>query len=190
MSDTNEPDAEKMVSTVEVDECFVDAQPKAKPDPTRKYVHDKTGVLGIAERGGALRLVPIGARSARNLHREILTNVDTGARIMTDDWTGYRSLGRAFKERGHHVVNHSKGEYVRANGITTNTIESAFSLFKRGLFGVYHVLSKRHLARYCAEFSFRWTWREASDLERAEVAIRKGQGKRLTYAQHVAGLGA
>jgi hypothetical protein len=87
---------------------------------------------------------------------------------------------------GHNTVNHGKKEYVRKAEcgdvfVTTNTAESFFSLMKRGHYGVYHQLSRKHLHRYCAEYSFRWSHRKVSDTERTEAAIRGAEGKRLTY---------
>ncbi|MGA7644064.1 MAG: transposase, partial [Syntrophobacteraceae bacterium] len=79
---------------------------------------------------------------------------------------------------GHGVINHGLGEYVRAD-VSTNTAESFFALLKRGVHGTFHHISKKHLARYCNEFSFRWDNRKITDGERAEEAVRGIQGKRL-----------
>ena len=100
---------------------------------------------------------------------------------MTDEAAYYTLVGREFAEHG--VVRHNQGEYVRGD-IHTNTIEGYFSIFKRGMKGVYQHCSKRHLHRYLAEFDFRYNRRIAlgvDDVERAESALRGIVGKRLTY---------
>lgn len=101
---------------------------------------------------------------------------------MTDDAGLYRSKRFVgFKE--HSVVNHSAGEYVRGD-IHTNTVEGYFSVFKRGMKGVYQHCDEKHLHRYLAEFDFRYNNRVrlgVSDEERAAKMIKGAQGKRLTY---------
>lgn len=97
---------------------------------------------------------------------------------MTDELHSYRRAVRGFMG-GHLTVNHSLGEYSR-DGVNTNTAESFFALLKRGVYGTFHSVSKRHLHRYCNEFSFRWNQRDATDGERAEAAIRGAEGKRLS----------
>jgi hypothetical protein len=109
---------------------------------------------------------------------------------MTDDFAGYRKLGTIYTERGHHAVRHSKGEYAAPNGVHSNTVESAFSLLKRGIMGTFHNVSRKHLGRYCDEFAFRWNTRYVTDAVRTEAAILKSQAKRLTYRDQVAAKGA
>jgi hypothetical protein len=87
---------------------------------------------------------------------------------------------------GHEVVTHSKRQYAykRPDGfvVSTNLVEAYFALLKRGHYGVYHLMSKGHLHRYCAEFGFRWNYRQKSDAARREAAIKQAEGKRLKYA--------
>src|SRR5689334_14941004 len=100
--------------------------------------------------------------------------------VMTDSST---VLEGAAMNRKHDKVNHSAGEYVRReNGvcITTNSVEGYFATLKRGINGVYHHVSKRHLHRYLSEFDFRYNARDIEDGERAELAIKGSAGKRLT----------
>ena len=96
---------------------------------------------------------------------------------MSDDLYSYRGIGQGF-EGGHKSVNHSMGEYVNGD-ISTNTVESYFALLKRGVCGTFHHISKKHLTRYCDEFSFRWNFRKVTDGERATQAIKGVEGKRL-----------
>jgi hypothetical protein len=85
--------------------------------------------------------------------------------------------------RQHSSVNHSKDEYARGE-VTTNTVESSFSLLKRGINGSFHAVSEKHLQRYCKEFDFRWNTRQSqgfNDIDRQQKALKGIAGKRLTY---------
>jgi hypothetical protein len=100
---------------------------------------------------------------------------------MTDDHPGYGGLRKTHK---HSVIRHSWKIYARKEGdvlISTNTIEGYFSILKRGINGVYHHVGKQHLHRYLSEFDFRYNSRNVDDGERAMLAIRKVEGKRLMY---------
>lgn len=99
---------------------------------------------------------------------------------MTDENRHYRKVGREF-DGGHHTIHHGSGEYVRGD-VTTNTVESFFSLLKRGVYGVYHNISKRHIQRYLDEYEFRWNHRKLEDGQRVVALIRGAEGKRLRYA--------
>jgi len=101
------------------------------------------------------------------------------ARLITDSYRSYRSIGRNFIG-GHDVVQHDCGEYVRGD-VYTNTVECFFSILKRGLYGTFHAVSKKHLHRYVNEFAFRWDNRKISDGARIAKAIKNAEGKRLTY---------
>ncbi len=98
---------------------------------------------------------------------------------MTDDAGVYKSLGKDFK--GHGTVNHSIKEYVRGGFWHTNTVESYFSILKRGITGNYQWVSAKHLKRYLGEFDFRYNTRDVTDMERAVLAAQGIKGKRLTY---------
>jgi predicted cupin superfamily sugar epimerase len=100
---------------------------------------------------------------------------------MTDESFAYEGIGKHF-EGGHHTVKHSAKEYARGD-VTTNTVEGFFSLLKRGMYGTFHSVSKRHLHRYVSEFEFRYNARKVEDGERTVLAIRKAEGKRLRYKQ-------
>jgi hypothetical protein len=110
----------------------------------------------------------------------MLENISREARLCTDDFMLYRSIGKPFAS--HMIVNHSSGEYVYGD-THTNTIEGAFSLIKRGVYGTFHSISKKHLHRYLCEFEFRYNSRWESDGERVVKAIKAARGKRLTYKQ-------
>jgi hypothetical protein len=118
--------------------------------------------------------------TAKNLGEFVRKNVDSNAALHTDEWAGYTKVGKEFAG-GHHVVNHSKREYARADGTTVNSAEAFFALLKRGVMGSFHHISKQHLDRYVTEFGFRWDHRKTSDSERTVAAIKASEGKRLMY---------
>ncbi len=112
--------------------------------------------------------------------REILVaNVRRDTELHTDESRIYTRVGTEFK--AHKSVNHSKGEYVRKDGMTTNNVENYFSVFKRGMKGVYQHCKEKHLQRYLTEFDFRYNRRDLTDAERASEALKGIEGKRLTY---------
>ena len=114
----------------------------------------KTPVVGMRERGkgGRTKAAPVESIDAGSLHRAVHENVEAGSMLHTDEHAGYVGLGGMFY--GHEAVNHGAREYVR-DGVTTNSIESVWAVLKRGLHGVYHHASEKHLARYVNEFTFR-----------------------------------
>jgi ISXO2 transposase-like protein len=100
---------------------------------------------------------------------------------MTDESGAYAGIDAHFKS--HEIVTHSAKEYARGD-VTTNTVESSFSLLKRGLVGTFHSVGEQHLQRYVNEFDFRWNTRQRlgfTDTERTNEVIRNMSGKRLTY---------
>jgi hypothetical protein len=107
---------------------------------------------------------------------------------MTDESNAYLSLGKKFSG-GHYSVNHRRGEYARpgmkGQVIHNNTVESVFSLLKRGVYGVFHSVSRKHLPNYLSEFEFRWNERHVDDATRIVRAIRAVEGKRLQYRESV-----
>lgn len=116
------------------------------------------------------------------LRDAIVTQMDRSSYLMTDDAPQYKSIGAEFA--GHGSVNHSAEEYVRAYFWHTNTVEGFFSIFKRGIVGTYHHVSKEHLHRYLAEFDYRYNEREklgVNDAERMAKSVDGIVGRRLTY---------
>lgn len=148
---------------------------------------------GVSHKMKVLSLIDRTTGQARstvltNVRREeiepiVLANISREARLMTDEATHYRSLGAEFAEHG--VVRHGRDEYVRGD-VFTNTAEGFFSIFKRGMRGIYQHCGHKHLHRYLAEFDFRYSNRVAlgcNDGERADRLLAGIVGKRLTYAQ-------
>jgi transposase-like protein len=169
-----------LLGVVEVDELYIGGKPR-KGTGTHKRGRGtkKTPVLALVERGGRARSFPVENVSGATLKQAIRENVDRKGTIMTDEWPAYRGIGVEF-DGGHHFVTHSAREYARGDA-STNLAESYFALLKRGIVGSFHHVSKRHLDRYCHEFSFRWGYRKVSDGERTIAAIRQSEGKRLIY---------
>ncbi len=164
---------------VEVDEAFIGR--KAGKAVAGAY-HHKMAVLGLIDReSGKARFFHVDKASGSNIHPIVMANLSREARLMTDESTIYRKIGRDFAEHG--TVHHYKKEYARGD-ITTNSIEGAFSIFKRGMRGVYQHCQEKHLHRYLAEFEFRYSNREAvgvNDTMRADSILSGVVGKRLTY---------
>lgn len=173
---TQDPLKSKLDGIVEVDETYVGGKSRGRGyDSARER---KIPVMGLLERGGRIKaMVPV---SGKNLKEHVRAHVATSAHVMTDEHLGYRGLDAEYA--GHSTVNHTAKEYVRQEPgtlVTTNTIESFFSLLKRGVMGTFHHISKRHLPRYLDEFAFRWDARKISDRERTILAIKATEGKRL-----------
>jgi transposase-like protein len=170
----------KLTGIVEVDETYVGGKPRPGTGlHKRGRGTDKTPVFGMVERGGDIRRRVVADVSGLNLKAAIRECVDQGATIMTDEWQAYRGIGREFAG-GHHVVNHKQRQYARG-GVSTNTAESSFAVLKRGIMGIYHSVSRKHLPRYVNEFDFRWNTRRMNDGCRTALAVQGAQGKRLTY---------
>lgn len=163
---------------VEVDETYI-GRKAGSGVPKGGWGHKMT-VLGLIDREtGRSRLFHVDG--GKEIQSIVLANLSREARLMTDEHVMYRKIGREFAEHG--AVMHFKKEYVRGD-ITTNTIEGAFSIFKRGMRGVYQHCGEKHLHRYLAEFEFRYSNREAcgyNDGSRADALLKGIVGKRLTY---------
>jgi transposase-like protein len=175
--------ASKLTGTIEADETYIGGKPQFKGQSKRGRGTRKQPVMAIVQRNGNIRTRVIADISGKTLKKAIRQEVDRSARIMTDDLSSYRGLKSQFKG-GHHVVNHTAGEYVRGD-VFTNTAESFFALFKRGIHGTFHSVSRKHLPRYLHEFSFRWDHRKINDGARLATAIRGAEGKRLMYKEPV-----
>ena len=184
---SREPLKGMLVGQVEVDETYVGGKPRPGNGEPRKSGRGtkKAAVVALVERDGKARAFPIERVNAATLKQAVRENVDQSAMILTDEWASYQGLGKEFKG-GHFTVNHGQGEYWRG-GAGTNTVEAFFALLKRGVYGSFHHVSKRHLHRYCDEFSFRWNHRRTTDGERTDAALRGAEGKRLTYEKPING---
>ena len=171
--------------TVEVDETYVGGKPRyRKKRGEQKQTGRgtrKTPVVALVERGGNVRLQVMERVTARHLGQAIAENVDQSSRLITDDFGGYRYVGRYFRG-GHEKIRHKYREYVRkGTDVHSNTVEGVFSLLKRGVMGTFHSISKRHLHRYLSEFEYRHNTRHDDDGERVRKLVRQSEGRRLVY---------
>jgi len=153
-----------------------------KPYKNRTRISDKRAILGLIERGGKVRTFHVAQATKFNVAALVTENVHHESALMTDESRLYNGMDQVFASHG--TATHSAGEYVRAGGIHSNTIESYFSVFKRGMRGVYQHCDEKHLHRYLAEFDFRHNNRVAlgiGDVSRAANILSGAVGKRLTY---------
>jgi transposase-like protein len=192
MTDTDPTPLGGEGKTVESDETFYGHKEEGGVEPW--YFDNERGwrkkrvaysgmipVVTLVERGGKARSVKVENVTAREVRRVVMKNADTASHLRTDQAHAYRAIGRRFAS--HEAVDHGREEWVRGDA-HTNTVEGYFSIFKRGMTGIYQHCSERHLHRYLAEFDFRYSNRVklgVDDTERTRRAIKGAGGKRLTY---------
>ena len=161
--------------TVEIDDMEMGKSAKTRKRPGGRKANVK--VLSLVERGGAIRSIVLDHRGiGPRLHKHL----DKRSRLVSDSAPVFKFTGVA----EHEAVDHSKYEWARGD-VHTNTLEGFFSIFKRGLIGVYQHVDSKHFDRYLAEFDFRQNTRAKlgiNDIERADIALAGFKGKRLTYA--------
>ena len=181
--------------TVEADETYIGKRetPRklargriAKPTKSGKSGGaQKRVVVGLVERGGKARMFHLNDATAATVRDVLVRNVSRDTKLYTDSSRLYTRTGEEYAS--HKTTNHSAGEYVRYEGeevIHSNTVEGVFSVFKRGMIGIYQHCGEAHLHRYLAEFDFRYNRRTAlkiSDAERHDQLLAMIEGKRLTY---------
>ena len=170
---------------VEVDETFI-----GRPEETfvngkgwvkKRGTETKRRVISLVERGGRARSIHVDKLDAATIRKALFENIVLASRLHTDEAHHYRIPGREFE--AHERVNHSKEEYA-CGDVTTNTVEGFFSIFKRGMRGIYQHCGEKHLHRYLCEYDFRYSHRVAlgiDDKARADHLLQGVVGKRLTY---------
>jgi len=171
---------------VEADETYVGGKNKNRHKNKKvensqgRSTKDKTAVIGIKQRDGRIKAIPVNDTTTKTIHRLINKTVAKGTTICTDEYRSYNQL--ATQNFNHVRVNHSAGVYV--DGVaSTNSLESFWSLFKRGFIGVYHQMSPAHLFRYVDEFTFRHNLVKLSCVEVMNKVFYNTNAKRLTYKQ-------
>ena len=158
---------------------------RAKGAPKKRAYHHKMKVLALIDRDtGKARTMVVDEVTAKTVMPIVKANVAREAVIMTDETNIYRSVGKHFA--GHGTTNHGQGQYVDEEipQIHSNTVEGYFSIFKRGMKGIYQHCGEQHLQRYLAEYEFRYNNREAlgcNDSDRSVASLKGIVGKRLTY---------
>lgn len=166
---------------VEVDETYIGNNGLYKQFKVLKGYQHKHSVLTLVQRNGEARSFHVDRCTADNIVPVIRANIAKETALATDEARYYKNLGKEFA--AHETVVHSAGEYGRGE-VHTNTVEGYFSIFKRGMKGVYQHCSEKHLHRYLAEFDFRYSNRVklgCNDEQRAIRALQGAKGKRLTY---------
>lgn len=179
--------------TVEADETYIGKRDRPYVSPRRVKdgrPYTKSGksggaqkrvVIGLVERGGRARMVHVHVANKQQVAEILRTNASRKSNLNTDESKLYTTTGQEFAK--HRTVNHSRGEYVRGE-VHTNTIENVFSVFKRGMRGVYQHCGEAHLFRYLREFDFRYNRRTKlgwDDDARHNDLLKASGGKRLTY---------
>jgi transposase-like protein len=172
---------------VEADETYVGGKSTNKrlgaPKSKRGRGTNKAMMLAAVERDGKARVAGIPSASAAAIDPFLYEWVGLDSTLMTDELGSYRWFGR--KTKRHIRVNHSRREYVREeNGIKghVNTVEGFFGLFKRGVFGIHHFVSPKHLHRYAVEHEFRYNHRDVPVEERIARCLI-GQHGRLRLSE-------
>lgn len=182
--------------TVEADETYYGPKKDQTPRPRDAAQGPRTGgkrkpgfykrpILGLVERGGKVRTFHVVQATKENVAKLVTDNVRAESALMTDESHVYTAVGKTFAS--HDTTKHAADEYVRyepGKVVHSNTIENYFSVFKRGMRGVYQHCDEKHLHRYLAEFDFRYNRRMAlgvNDIARADSVLAGAVGKRLTY---------
>ncbi len=170
---------ELLSGVVEADETYVGGLEKNKHAKKRvaftegKFVQNKTMVAGVLQRKGEVRLQIIGDTSRASLIPFLSKHVKPNTVMCTDTWKGYNGLQKNYF---HLRVDHSKGEYKRGM-VCTNGIENFWSQLKRGIDGIYHHVTPKHLERYCDEFAYRYNSRKIADVDRFTYVLTHCEGR-------------
>jgi transposase-like protein len=180
--ETWQRDIDKLDGTIEVDEAYFGGKEKNKHNKDKlkagRGAVGKIAVVGMMQRNGQVRAKVVEQTNHSTLRSEILKNVKVGSNLYTDQYKAYNGL----KLYNHKKVKHSVGEYVKGV-VHTNSIESFWALLKRGYYGIYHYMSKKHFQKYVNEFVRRFNGKEISIQDQMTNIILDGIGIRLTYGK-------
>jgi transposase-like protein len=175
---------EMLKGIVEVDETFVGGKNKNRHANKKTVGHqgrsskDKTPVVGLLERDGRVLTFVVPSTDADILQPIMVEYVDKDALVITDAYKSYNGLADLYE---HVSVKHTEGNYKTDSHFHTNNIENFWSTFKRGIIGIYHYVSPKHLHRYTNEFGYRYNNRKDSGVGKFHSSVQKASGRRLTY---------
>jgi len=182
----------KSENEVEIDETYVGGEVKNRSTEKRAEFHsrgrqtgmnDKTPVLGILERNGNVKGFVLNKAYGETIKPILKQNINKSAVVVTDGFGAYNGIDNHFKK--HIVVNHQNNEYTNG-AFSTNHIENFWSLLKRGIFGIYHFTSQKHLQKYVNEFAFRYNTRDSGTSNRFNAMLSNTEF-RLTYKELING---
>ncbi|MEX2451394.1 MAG: IS1595 family transposase [Rhodospirillales bacterium] len=171
-------------ASVEVDETYIGTNDRGRKY-RKRYPHLKDKkrrnmkVVSLVERDGEIRSFKVDKVNSVTVQEILFRNIDRKSHLLTDESPVYFQIGGEYFS--HQTVNHGRKEYARGFGIHVNTLEGYFSIFKRGMKGVYQHCQEKHLQRYLCEFDFRYNNRKIDDDQRTQKALEGIAGKRLTY---------
>ncbi|MGY4537019.1 transposase-like protein [Mucilaginibacter sp. UYNi724] len=180
----NNNEVEQLDGVVEIDETYVGGKFKNKHVSKRpansqgRSGNGKTAVVGLLQRNGSVKTFVIKNTEAGTLQPIMLAHVSPNATVVTDAYSSYNGLSRTYN---HIKVKHIENNYITIGDDHTNSIEGFWSLLKRGIVGIYHYVSPKHLHRYCNEFGYRYNTRHNRDTTRFEDVFNNCNNVRLTY---------
>jgi transposase-like protein len=183
---------EQLSGNIEVDETYVGGKNKNRhhdkkvPNSQGRSSADKTPVVGLLQRDGKIRTFVVKNTDAETLHTIMGQNVSKDSTVITDAYRSYNGLDARYT---HVTVKHENDGYVVKIGnetFHTQNIENFWSIFKRGIIGIYHFVSVKHLQRYFTEFGYRYNERDLTGIEKFNLSLTKCSSARITYPQLIA----